>query len=157
MNNGFHIHEINPYYLQAKSEHRDLHAAVERIHRELDDVREVDASIQQVSDVTRLVADLRDRLKRHFQQEEQGGYLEEAVVRVPQIAPQATLLQRQHEEFLKAADAMLEHANSNDPAPQIWAALKAGYLLFAKKLNAHEAAENALLGKAFNEDSGLDG
>jgi len=156
MNNGYHVHEVNPYYAQARSEHRELHAAIERIHQVLDETREIDASIQRVSELTAHITALRDRLARHFEQEENGGYLEEAIVRMPQIAPQAAMLQKQHGEFLTAANDMLAHARSSDAAPHVWAALKADYLLFAKRLNAHEAAENALLSRAFNEDSGLD-
>jgi len=156
MSNGYHVHEVNPYYAQARSEHRELHSAIERIHQVLDETREIDASIQRISEVTALITALRDRLARHFEQEENGGYLEEAVMRVPQIAPQALILQRQHGEFLSAANAMLDHALSPDAAPSVWANLKADYITFAKKLNAHEAAENALLSRAFNEDSGLE-
>jgi len=156
MNNGYKVHEVNPYYTQAQGEHRELHAAIERIHHVLDETREIDASSRQVAEVTALVTALRDRLARHFEREENGGYLEEAIVRVPQIAPQAIILQRQHGEFLTAANAMLDHARSTDAAPLVWANLKADYALFAKRLTAHEAAENALLSRAFNEDSGLD-
>ncbi|MCE9606383.1 MAG: hemerythrin domain-containing protein [Planctomycetia bacterium] len=156
MNNGYHVHEVNPYYTQAVSEHRELHTAIERIHRILDETREVDASTARIAELTEFVSALRDRLARHFEQEENGGYLEEAIVRVPQIAPQAAILQRQHGEFLAAADEMLDHARAADAAPLVWANLKADYALFAKRLNAHEAAENSLLSRAFNEDSGLD-
>lgn len=157
MNNGYYVHEINPYYAQARSEHRDLHAAIERIHHELAVTREVDASIERITEVTTLIVDLRDRLARHFQQEENGGYLEEAIVRVPQIAAQATTLQRQHGEFLATANTMLDHARSTEAAPLVWSALKTDYDLFAKRLNAHEAAENALLSRAFNEAADFDG
>jgi len=105
MNNGYHVHEVNPYFTQAKSEHRELHAAIERIHQVLDETREVDALNQRVAEVTALITALCDRLARHFEQEENGGYLEEAIVRLPQIAPQAITLQRQHGEFLSAANA----------------------------------------------------
>jgi plasmid maintenance system antidote protein VapI len=151
MNNGYYVHEVNPYYSQARSEHRELHAAIERIHRELDVTREIDVSVGRITEVTGLIVDLRDRLARHFEREENGGYLEEAIVRVPHIAAQAMALQRQHGEFLATANVMLEHARSTDAAPQVWAALKADYDLFAKRLNAHEAAEDALLSRAFNE------
>lgn len=156
MNGGYRIHEVNPYYTQARSEHKELHAAIERIHATLDATRDVDASVRSIEKATVLIAVLRDRLAQHFEQEEQGGYLEEAVVRVPQLASQALQLQRQHAEFLQAAGAMLEHARSTEAAPLVWANLKTDYVLFAKKLNAHEAAENALLARAFNEDTGVD-
>lgn len=150
-NNGYHVHEVNPYFAQAQSEHRELHGAIERIHNVLEETPESDATSARVAEVTALIVSLRDRLARHFEQEENGGYLEEAIVRVPQIAPQAALLQRQHGEFLAAANAMLDHARSEDAAPSVWSSLKVDYLRFAKRLRAHEAAEDALLMRAFNE------
>lgn len=157
MNNGYYVHEINPYYAQARSEHRELHAVIERIHRELENTREINASSERIAEVTTLIVDLRDRLARHFQQEENGGYLEEAIVRMPHTAPQAMALQRQHGEFLATANTMLDHARSTEAAPLVWSTLKTDYDLFAKRLNAHEAAENALLSRAFNEAAETDG
>ncbi|MCE9607011.1 MAG: hemerythrin domain-containing protein [Planctomycetia bacterium] len=156
MSNGHYVHEVNPYYLQARSEHRDLHAAIERIRSKLDGTCEVDASAASIAEIRLLITDLRDRLACHFRQEEKGGYLEEATIRLPQVAPQASALQRQHEELLAAANAMLYHAYSADAAPLVWSDLKADYTRFSKHVEAHEAAENALLSRAFNEDSGLD-
>lgn len=156
MNNGYHIHEVNPYFAQARSEHRELHVAIERIHAVLEETRESDATSARIAEVTALIVALRDRLARHFEQEENGGYLEEAIVRVPQIAPQAAALQKQHGEFLAAANAMLDHARSGDTAPSVWSALKTDYVRFAKRLRAHEAAEDALLMRAFNENPDFD-
>jgi hypothetical protein len=39
-------------------------------------------------------------------------------------------------------------------APIVWMKLKADYRQFTKRLKAHEAAEDALLRRAFNEDPG---
>lgn len=154
MSNGSNIHQVDPYYLQALSEHRELHFAVDRIRRILEECPEIDASGQSIAELTRGIADLRDLLERHFLQEEEGGYLEEAIARSPQAAPQALVLHRQHGDLLGLANGMLAAAIPGESAPIVWMKLKADYLRFAKRLNAHEAAEDSLLQRAFNEDPG---
>ena len=155
MSNGYHVHEANPFYVQAVSEHRELHAAVDRIRRLLDAPLD-DATRERAVDARHSLLVLRDQLARHFAQEEAGGYLEEAIVRLPQIAPQAKVLQRQHRDFLDRANAMLADAETGDSAANALLKLKADYVAFAKRLEAHEAAENVLLQRAFNEDLGIE-
>jgi iron-sulfur cluster repair protein YtfE (RIC family) len=156
MTNGYHVHEANPFYVQAVAEHRELHAAVERIHKLLTDRPDGDATPEHVAEATRDIRELRDKLAQHFAQEEEGGYLEEAVGRFPQVALQAETLQRQHGTLLKLANLMLADAETGDKAPAVWRKLQADYDPFAKRLHAHEAAENVLLQRAFNEDLGIE-
>jgi hypothetical protein len=156
MNNDYYVHETNPFYLQAVAEHRELHAAVERIRKLLVDRRDLDATPEHVAAATRDIRELRDKLARHFAQEEEGGYLEEAVGRFPAVAPQAATLQRQHAALLKLANLMLADAETGDKAPAVWRKLQADYDPFAKRINVHEAAENVLLQRAFNEDLGIE-
>lgn len=156
MTDGYHVHEVNPFYTQARNEHRELHGAVESIRRLLDETNAADVTAAQVNEAAAAIIALRERLSQHFQQEEEGGYLEEAIVRVPTLAPQASQLQKQHGEFLVTADAMLAHARGSAPPTSIWRELKTDYERFAKRLQAHEAAEDALLGRAFNESAEYD-
>ena len=156
MSNDFHVHEVNPFYVQAVGEHRDLHAAVDRIRHVLEGRAERDAATADVAAAKALILALRERLARHFAQEEEGGYLDEAVTRVPKMAPQARSLQRQHHEFLDLADAMLVDAGSDEATSVVWSKLKSDYVSFAKRLSAHEAAEDVLLQRAFNEDPGTE-
>ena len=155
MNHDHHVHEVNPFYVQALAEHRELHAAIEQIRRLLDSGLSGADVGQRAVNAAHAVLNLRDQLQRHFDQEEGGGYLEEAVTRLPQIAPQATILQRQHHEFLDLANAMLAAAETGDSATSVLLKLKTDFESFAKRLEAHEAAENKLLERAFNEDPGL--
>jgi hypothetical protein len=156
MSDDFHTHEANPYYLQAIGEHRELHAAIDRIRHLLEDRAESDATDDSVAEVIQSILAFRERLARHFTQEEEGGYLEEAIAQLPQVASQVDVLQRQHHEFIELADAMLANAGTADIAAIIWSRLKSDYDLFAKRLNAHEAAEDFLLQRAFNEDPGIE-
>ena len=156
MNNGNYVHEANPFYTQAVNEHRELHAAVQHIEETLHQCEPCEATAERLAEAKQLIVTLRDHLAHHFAQEEQGGYLEEAIIRVPQMSHQADMLQRQHAEFLRLANNMLADAQAGVPQPTAWRNLKADYLQFAKRLKAHEAAENALLQRAFNEDNGVE-
>jgi hypothetical protein len=156
MNNGYHVHEMNPFYVQAVAEHRELHAAVEGIRKTLAAHDEHDVDDKYVKLVLCEIRCLRDKLDQHFAQEEEGGYLEEAVGRLPQVAPQADTLQRQHGALLKLANLMLADAEAGGDVAHVWRKLRTGYDAFAKRLHAHEAAENVLLQRAFNEDPGIE-
>jgi hypothetical protein len=156
MNNGYHVHEMNPFYVQAVAEHRELHAAVELIRKSLVARNEQEVDAKDVKLALCEIRCLRDKLDRHFAQEEEGGYLEEAVGRLPQVAPQADNLQRQHGALLKLANLMLADAEAEKDAAHAWRKLRTDYDAFAKRLHAHEAAENVLLQRAFNEDLGIE-
>lgn len=153
MNGVHHVHEQHPFFVQAMNDHEHLRRCVAEIHELLDRHRD-QVSCEAVTEATRLIVALRDDLRRHFEQEEEGGYLEEALTRVPSMAPQAAQLQKQHAEFLKIAEQMIADAQCGDRPEGIWTRLKGDYARFAKKLLAHEASENKLLERAFNEDMG---
>lgn len=151
--NGVHqVHEQHPFFVQATHEHARLHQAVEAIHHLLDAKQGTAIDCAAVHEVTAAIVALRHDLQAHFEREEQGGYLEEAMTRVPDLTPQANQLQKQHAEFLQLAERMVADAQCGDQPAGVWQRLLADYALFAKQLLAHEAAENRLLGRAFNED-----
>lgn len=154
MNNIYHIHEANPFCVQAVAEHRVLHAAFEQIRAALKTCCAAEATQAAVDEATRRIQKLRDGLAEHFRQEEDGGYLEEAAARNPPLAPQAEALQAEHRVLLKMADALLADARRAEPPPAVWNRLNNDYQQFEQRLRAHEAAEEALLQRAFNEDLG---
>ena len=156
MNGNHHSHERNPLFTQAVNEHQHLHQAVEEIHALLNKHADRDVTEADVVEATNVVQSLHDQMRRHFEQEEEGGYLEEAITRVPALAAQAGVLQQQHAELSKLAGQMLADARSTGRPVEIWLRLKADYARLAKKLLGNEAAENKLLERAFNEDLGIE-
>lgn len=155
MNGIQHTHEQHPFFVQAMHDHEKLHHEVEDIHQLLEHKAAGEINCEAVTAVTALINTLREGLRQHFEREELGGYLEEALTRVPALAPQAAQLQKQHAEFLRLAEQMTADAQCGDQPAGVWTRLKGDYARFAKKLLAHEAAENQLLERAFNEDIGL--
>jgi hypothetical protein len=156
MNGIPHVHEQHPFYVQAMHDHAHLHQAVEEIHQLLANRVGGEINCEAVTQATDLIVALREQLRLHFEREELGGYLEEALTRVPALAPQAAQLQKQHAEFLQLAEQMTNDAKCGEQPAVIWTRLTADYTRFAKKLLAHEAAENQLLERAFNEDMGVE-
>lgn len=156
MNGVHHVHEQHPFFVQATHDHARLHQAVEAIHQLLEATEDAAIDCHAVQTVTTAIIALRHDLREHFEREEQGGYLEEAVTRVPELVPQANQLQKQHAEFLRLAEEMVADAQCGDQPVGVWNRLKDDYTRFAKQLLAHESAENRLLERAFNEDLGGD-
>jgi hypothetical protein len=145
MNNTSH----EPYLEQALAEHRQVHRAISELERRLACPVEGDEAAQfeaAIAALRRLAALLRE----HFAREEEGGYLEEAVSCAPCIARQAVRLQRQHGQFVQLVDRILDRATRAKPCRKAWVQLAHDFGRLARRIDAHEAAENQILAKAFN-------
>ena len=98
--------------------------------------------------------ELRDFMKGHFAKEAAGGYLEEAVVRVPRLAAEADTIEGQHPGLLREINGMLEKMAKAEPTAEAWRNGDA-VAAFAAALLCHETAENRILQQGFNEDPAL--
>lgn len=122
---------------------------------------------------------LRDHLHDHFAQEEDGGFLEEAVTRMPRLSAAARSILRQHPGLLAELDrviGVIESANdpaesfavfvssaaiasgANEPATdpaESWSQAGDDFEIFSAHMAAHERSENAVVQEGYNEDLGL--
>src|SRR5690349_18183017 len=98
---------------------------------------------------TRLT-DLRDQLKTHFAEEEDGGCLEEAVTRCPSLATDAKAIFEEHAVLDRLLCAVLVQVS--DPAATT-VEMQGSWKKFYKKIQAHEAAETRLLQMAFGAET----
>lgn len=146
----------DPCYMQALSEHRDLLAETCHLRALFQVCVQTRPDEKQTQEMTRRLQNLVDHLTRHFQQEQAGGYLEEATMRLPRIGLRAEALQRQHDELSDAANRLLKQLRHVDATTCDWARQAWEFDQFVQRLAAHEAAENALLQEAFNEDPGVE-
>ena len=73
-----------------------------------------------LAELTTNLRDLRDLLRRHIAQEMTGGYLEEAVARVPRLARDADAIERQHPDLLRDAAALVNIAKNSTPSLDAW-------------------------------------
>lgn len=151
MNNGYHIHEANPFYLQALAERRALHSAAERLRKFVADGSTAKATKTHSAELRRYLEEMCSHLARHVAEETAGGCLEEASARNPKVAAEAETLQRQYCEFLKTAKKLRAVAEHPSLAADAWNALRSDCVQFAERLREYEAGESALLQNAFNE------
>jgi hypothetical protein len=98
---------------------------------------------------------LREHLRCHFEQEEEGGLLEESIARMPRLGPAMAAIMKQHPFLLTELDALIKLLSTGDNSPVTWEQAGRGYECFAAHMQAHERSENAVVQEGYNEDSGL--
>lgn len=134
-------------------------------HRELHDLLVVEARggfqaglahpAESVADVRSRLANLQEHLARHFTQEEEGGFLEESLARMPRLAPAARSVLDEHPHLLAELDGLLERLAVRDIDSNTWQQAGHAFEAFASHLLAHERNENAVVQEGYNEDLGL--
>ena len=98
---------------------------------------------------------LREHLSEHFAQEEQGGFLEEAVTRVPRLGQRMEEILRQHSPLLAELDSLTEALADSHLTVADWQEIAQQFETFVGHLQAHERSENAVVQEGYNEDLGL--
>ncbi len=93
---------------------------------------------------------MRNELDRHFNEEEQGGCIEEAVCRCPSLSQDATRVEQQHPGLLEQLDNIISRTRT---VPCVIADIEHDVADFASQLMAHEAAESRILQRAFGSNS----
>ncbi len=105
--------------------------------------------------ITEALSRLRDHLTEHFQQEEEGGFLEESLARLPRLAEEAKRVLAEHPGLLDEADRLIQQTSRGDIPAQGWTALCRDVDQFATRLLDHERRENRVVQQGYNEDLGL--
>lgn len=134
-----------------KAEHRELAAQMHAIQALLDETPSAAELPAAVERAARSLDELCESLSRHFVQEEEGGFLEEALVHAPQLSGEARQLMGEHPELKKtAAEAAARVRNCKTAAD--WQAVAAKTRQLLKRLRQHEAGETRVLFAGFNID-----
>jgi len=94
-----------------------------------------------------LLEDLEGHLRSHFEHEERGGYLEEALALAPHFANRAARLVGEHSQFLQMVREM--HDATSDCG---WEAVAGHFQDFTHRFVEHEADENRLVQDAMLRD-----
>ena len=135
------------------AEHQDLFnrltAARKAFATEAPPGREQFAGLQQG------LSALRDHLHEHFTQEERGGFLEEAVARMPRLGSAMATLVAEHPALLAELDKIIASLPSSGQSAAAWAQARETFAGFADHMLAHERSENAVVQEGYNEDLGL--
>ncbi len=132
--------DCQAFVVYLRNEHKQIHDLVSAIEREL---QPFDSSCEPTR-VRAGLRRLRDTLGEHFQQEEQGGCMEQAVSCVPRLSADVAEIERDHGSIAKLLDRLIERSGE-----RVTDDFRASFRQFAKILRAHEAAENRILHVAF--------
>jgi hypothetical protein len=143
------------------AEHRRLDQLVRRTMASIPGWEEADAA----GWLPRMQAglqEIRTELAHHFRKEEEGGCLEEAVARCPQLSVDVGHIEAEHRELLASLDDLIGRCRTLGATTAAQAqVLDAEFRAVVHKLRAHEARENRVMQRGFNvslsdEDAGSD-
>jgi iron-sulfur cluster repair protein YtfE (RIC family) len=92
---------------------------------------------------------LRAELAHHFEEEESGGCVEEAVSHQVSLCDKMTELEHEHSTLLEGLDQLIDHLQACSPSDDSTDKVKQEFQRFAKQLHDHESAENFILEQSF--------
>jgi hypothetical protein len=99
----------------------------------------------------RLLDELDAALRTHFEHEEHGGYLHDAVSAAPRLSMLAVRLLEEHADFLAATVVLRRLCNAAAESGD-WSEFADAYARFCHRFNEHEMAENHLVQDAMLRD-----
>jgi len=145
---------VDPVILEhLLGQHRDLHARLLALRADF--AAEHDAGAPPPKAVRDRLLELRDHLRDHFVQEEQGGFLEESIARMPRLSVAAREVVADHPCLLAELDALVNKLPAQDVRDESWDEAARGFAAFTEHLLAHERNENAVVQQGYNEDFGF--
>jgi hypothetical protein len=146
--------ECRSYVDHLISEHRRLHRMLHLAHHAIMNADGPDRAAAS-AEIVRVLRQVRDELAHHFKEEESGGCLDEVVSHCPTLSADSRRIEADHPQLLAAVDRLIAQALDSDQSLQKRLEVEVGFDDLRSQLDAHEAAENALLRKGFGAN--LDG
>ena len=140
--------QIRSYIDHLVAEHRRLHSTLRQVRSSLVYAVCPDETAS-FTEVTRILVGLRDELARHFAQEEEGGYLDEAVSHCPKLSAEAKRIEAEHPELLAEVDRLISQTRQLEPTPVNQFALQREFEDLFHRIRAHEKSESELLRQGF--------
>jgi hypothetical protein len=133
----------NPFYELAQAEHRQVRQLMDRI------CALAGEGGADFTGVHAALVELLRHLQEHFQREEEGGYMEEAVTQLPRLAQQMAALERQHGPLLEQLADLVDGVQDIATTPAGRERLNRSWQAFCQALRTHEEAEDRVLDEAF--------
>lgn len=140
--------ECHTYINHLLAEHRRLHGLLRMASAAINQSGSPDRDASPV-DVANILRHAREELQHHFAEEEGGGCLEEAVARCPSLSAEAKRIEAEHPELLCELDRLIAQADDDKQTVENHIELRHRFDDLRRQLQAHEAAENALLRQGF--------
>lgn len=135
------------------AEHQDLFNRLTMARRAF--AADAPLTAEEFATLQACLASLRDHLREHFAQEERGGFLEEAVARMPRLGTAVAALVAQHPTLLAELDKIIASLPSSTGSAVAWQQAGQAFAEFAAHMMGHERSENAVVQEGYNEDLGL--
>ena len=134
------------------AEHRELFTLIQSVRTAFAEPGEPSADRR--AGIVESLRLLRCHLRDHFSQEECGGFMEEAVTRIPRLSAAMRSILDQHPALPGELDRVIATLEPPE-SPGCWATAARDYEAFAAHMTAHERRENAVVQEGYNEDLGL--
>jgi uncharacterized protein (UPF0335 family) len=102
------------------------------------------------------VRDFQNELRKHFDLEEDGGFMEDVVSKAPRFTPRVRALEDDHAEALTLLDTITSNLKGMDGFdPEVWTGVKDSISALFDSLEEHEAAERDLILEVYYQDIGV--
>ena len=136
-----------PFYAELTHEHESLFSQVLALERALA------LPPHERQDVfLATLRTLQERLKQHFQFEEQGGYMAHVLQQAPQLHRRVEELLAEHQHMTRDLEALVDWTTAKAKGGSVPADVGAPTRTWLLRVRAHEAAENQLVQEACNRD-----
>ena len=132
------------FVVHLRAAHRQLSRHVDVIEQALT-LRDQAACTALSEEVIHRLHSLRDELQMHFDEEESGGCMEEAVCGQPKLSHAVTRLEHEHPELLLQIDWIIDVAQAG-----VAELASQEFERFVPRLRAHATAENRILAAGFD-------
>ncbi|MFN0020204.1 MAG: hemerythrin domain-containing protein [Pirellulaceae bacterium] len=136
--------DCRTYVEHLRLEHSHINHSLEELQQLLANESQWNKEIPTPALPARLIQ-LRELLVHHFREEEEGGCLEEAQSRSPNLSAGVRTLLAEHASLLSALDRMIAKAEVLAGQPGYLHILQVEFRGLLQQLHAHEAEENRIL------------
>ena len=137
------------YVMHMRAEHKRLRECLHLIEQQWTLQHQRPRAADAISQVLDSLQALRAELAHHFEEEESGGCIEEAVSHQASLSHEAIRLEHEHPELLGQLDRLIERLRALSRSGGSTDKIKQEFRRFAEQLHAHEAAENRILERSF--------
>lgn len=140
--------ECQPYVEHLVAEHRRLNSLLRQTRASIVGSGSPDQDARG-AEVAEALRRLQAELVHHFQEEEGGGCLDEAISRCPRLSADVRRIEAEHQELLAKVASLVAQAADGEFSVQDRILLEAAFDDFCRQIRAHEAAENEVLRQGF--------
>ncbi|NNE45730.1 MAG: hemerythrin domain-containing protein [Rhodothermales bacterium] len=100
--------------------------------------------------------DFQNELVKHFDLEEDGGFMDDVIRKAPQESKKAEVLEMEHREFLDELDSITDVLKQmNEQNTSALPTVRERVLALINKLHDHEASERDLIYTVYFQDIGV--